>query len=772
MVPDHSDRARVEQPLLFASPEPEQEPQGPVYDLYCQVALNRPVRCEFTYGVPRHLEDLVLPGMRVAVPFGRQQKLGVVVRTKTESEVDPKKLKEIVHVLDPEPVVDVELLGLTRWIAERYGCAWGEALAAVLPAPLKSARRRRRVAYIEAVRGSGDEALAKLEALGDRGEKQHRLLRTLLELSGRIELKSILRQLQLSDSPAKTLCKRGWVSIEYVEELPDVLAMSVDRKPRPKSLSQAQEEAIRTLTQRLDKGEDGTFLLHGVTGSGKTEVYLRAIEHALCMGKSAIVLVPEIALTPQTVGRFRARFGEVCVLHSAMSDVQRLAEWMRLKRGDVRVVVGARSAIFAPLSELGVIVIDEEHEPSFKQESTPRYQARDVAVERAKRAGAICILGSATPALESYHQVKCGKYERLSLPERVGGGSIPNIQVIDTRLEKDSKSPVVLFTRQLKTLLRETLDNKEQAILFLNRRGFVPVLYCQGCQTTIRCEQCSLAMTLHRRIGRLVCHACCQERPISNTCPTCSKPGLSHLGLGTERIESQFRILFPEARVCRMDSDTMRRREDYERVLGAYERRELDVLIGTQMIAKGLDFPNVTLVGILSADQTLNIPDFRSSERTFQLISQVAGRAGRSHLPGRILVQTTTTHQPAIQYAVAHDYEGFVQQELGKRKTACYPPYTRMTRVLVEGEDEGRVKKTIRDVHARLLESFKDPSVGIGDPVHAPTALLRGRHRHNFYCRSALDEASHLHLVGFLADLAQKQKDPLMKIDVDPVSTS
>ncbi len=785
-TPSGSDR--VEQPLLFADAEPEPPPakkkakkkaaakkplgKAKYYGQYCQVALNRPVRREFTYGIPADMSEQVTRGMRVSVPFGREKKLGVVVGLLDKSAFDPRRMKKVIEVLDPEPVVDEELLGLTHWISDRYGCAWGEALAAVLPAPLKSGRKRRKVAYIQARPGVGDEAMRELEAQEERGEKQLRLLRNLIELGGRIEMRAILRQLQLSDSPAKTLCKNGWATIEYVEELPDVLASSVDKKPRPKSLSQAQDISVRILTQRLDQGQSKTYLLHGITGSGKTEVYLRTIEHALAMGKSAIVLVPEIALTPQTVGRFRARFGAVCVMHSGMTDAQRLSEWMRLKRGEVKVVVGARSAIFAPVSDLGVVVVDEEHEPTFKQESTPRYQARDVAVERARRAGAICILGSATPSLESYYQAKRGEYQRLSLPERVGGGALPTITVVNTELEKDSRSPVVLFSRQLRQAMRETIENKEQVILFLNRRGFVPVLYCQGCRTTLYCEQCTLALTFHRRIGRLICHACCRERPATDVCPTCSKPKLSRLGLGTERIEVELRRMFPELRMHRMDSDTMRRREDYERVLGAFERRELDVLIGTQMIAKGLDFPNVTLVGIISADQTLNIPDFRSTERTFQLLSQVSGRAGRSHLPGRILVQTIKPNNRAIRHVVEHDYESFVEEELIDRKASCFPPFGRYLRVVMEGEGLDTVRKTLEEVHRRTVASFETPLLEFSPVGPAPIALLRGKHRFNFNCKSSLNEEAHLRLVAFLADIAEKQKKPLMKLDVDPVSSS
>ncbi len=731
------------------------------------MALNRPVPREFTYAVSASLVARAAVGSRVAVPFGPRRSIGVIVELERETEVPAARLKDVFAVLDDEPVVGSELLGLTRWIAERYACSWGEALAAVLPAPLKRESARRKVPRARVKPGIGT---AELETLRARYPEQHRLLRTLLELGEWALLREILRSLRLSESPAKSLRKRGWVEIEYVEEELDPLASASSPRKRPATLSAAQGKALERIVARLETRTHATFLVHGITGSGKTEVYLRAIEHALAAGRGAIVLVPEIALTPQTVGWFRSRFGEVCVLHSRMSDAQRLSEWRRLQRSQVRVVVGARSAIFAPVRDLGVIVVDEEHEPSFKQESVPRYHARDVAVERARRAGAVCLLGSATPALESWHAAREGAYELVSLPERVGGGSPPTVQVVDMRLAGERLRGTQLFSRLLLHFLGETLAAGEQAILFLNRRGFVPVLYCPGCKTTLACGHCSTALTYHRRIARLVCHTCCKERDVPVACPTCSRPGLRPLGEGSEKVEVELTRLMPDARIARMDSDSMRRREDYENTLAAFERHDLDVLVGTQMIAKGLDFPRVTLVGILSADQALNLPDFRADERTFQLIAQVSGRAGRGTRPGRVVVQTVAPEHVAIRCGARGDYAAMARTLEQTRREIGYPPFVRLCRLVFEDRDPERGLGTATRFATELRKLFEGDGFRIEGPSAAPMALVRGKHRHHVQLRTPLHDPRFAAAVAWLVSEAQRESRTDVRIDVDPVS--
>jgi primosomal protein N' (replication factor Y) len=760
---DGTDPARG---LLFPAAEKVQTPPS----AYARVALNRPLRCEFTYAVPQALAGAVRPGVRVAVPFGSRRLIGVVVALEEECDLDGRRLRAVGDVLDPEPIVDAGLLELSRWFADYYACSWGQALAAVLPGSLKREGGRRRVRVVGVVEGVGEAELAEV---ADRYPKQHRLLRTLLEIGEPIEVRAVTRRLKISEHPCRSLERRGWVTIERVVSAPDPLLSPGPRRKKPESLTGEQEVAVGALVGRLEAAEYGTYLLQGVTGSGKTEVYLRVIERALELGRGAIVLVPEIALTPQTVSWFRSRFGEVAILHSGMTDAQRLDMWTKARSGQARVVVGARSAIFAPVPDLGVIVVDEEHEPSFKQESAPRYHARDVAVVRARSAGALCVLGSATPSLESWSNAREGRYERLALTERVSGRSMPAIEIVDMRREKPDRTGPKLFSRRLRTLLEETLERGKQAILFLNRRGFAPVLWCRECNESVRCRQCDVTLTFHRRIGRAVCHCCCEEVAPPKACPACTAPALHYLGGGSERVESALAAFLPKARLARMDSDTMLRREDYERTLEAFGKGELDVLVGTQMIAKGLDFPDVVLVGIVAADSALHLPDFRAAERTYQLLAQVSGRAGRGADEGRIVVQTSTPDHPAIQRAARNDYEGFCDQEAALRGELGYPPHARLIRVVFEDEDGARAGEAAGRCAAGLSACTQAHGGTVLGPAPAPIAMLRGRHRRHLLLKlpargSDADAAATAR--GFLIRFALESPRTRVLIDVDPVS--
>jgi len=748
---------------LFGELEGGTAPAGP----FVQVALRKPLRREFTYIVPRELAERVREGARVAVPFGSRREVGVVVGLADSCDLDARKLKPVAALLDEEPVIDAELLELTRWMAGYYACSWGEALGAVLPSSLKRERGTRKRLVVEARDGVGE---SELEEILDRFPKQHRLLRTLLEIDEPIGLREITRQLNLSEAPARSLERRGWVRIERVECAPDPLLGPPVERTRPEKLSTGQADAIEAISAAVEARRYETFLLQGVTGSGKTEVYLRVIEGALALGRGAIVLVPEIALTPQTVGWFRSRFGDVSVMHSRMSDAQRLNAWQRVRRGEVRVVVGARSAVFAPMPDLGVIVVDEEHEPSFKQGNSPRYSARDIAVFRAEQAGAACILGSATPSLETWRNAAEGRYTALRLDERVGGGRLPRVEIVDMCLEKGTSEGPKLFSHRLEQLLRDRFAKREQSILFLNRRGFAPVLWCPGCRETLKCEHCDVALTFHRGIGRAVCHSCCEELTPPAACPACTRPGLRYLGLGSERIERSLAELLPEAKVARMDSDSMRRPEDYERVLHAFGRGELDVLVGTQMIAKGLDFPRVTLVGIVAADAALHLPDFRASERSFQLLAQVAGRAGRGEVEGEIVIQTRAPEHPAIRLAAEHDFEGFARGEIALRRELGYPPYGRLIRAIFEDHDEELCAEAARDCAAALRAEVPPAEVGVLGPAAPSIARLRGRHRRHLLLKAPGLTPGLSRARAILARFGEARPRPRLAIDVDPIT--
>ena len=733
------------------------------------VALSKPLPEPFTYAVPLALAEAARPGTRVLVPFGPRKEVGVVVGVAEGADDGAQKLREVLAVLDEEPIVDAPLLELARWIGEEYACSWGEALAAILPAPLKRAKGSKRTLRVSATGPVAPEVLAELE---QRAPAQHRLLRTLLEIDGEVELRVLERKLDVTSQVARALAAKGLCKLRSAEVMSFPEAELGERRSRPEKLSEGQSFAVDMVHLALRSKKTKSFLLQGVTGSGKTEVYLVAIERALALGRTAIVLVPEIALTPQTVGWFRSRFDDVAVLHSGMSDAQRLAMWKRVRRGEARVVVGARSAIFAPLVNLGVVVVDEEHEPSFKQGQAPRYHARDVALARARLENAVCILGSATPSLETWVAAKAGRHGLLVLDKRVGEGRMPRVEVVDLRAEPGG--PAALFSRPLRQRLADTLGRGEQAILFLNRRGHTPVLWCGACKSVVRCERCDAPMTLHRRIARILCHLCASELPVPKDCPMCTAPGLGLLGAGSERVEGVLAKLFPNARLKRMDSDTMHRREDYESTLSAFGRGEIDVLVGTQMIAKGLDFPRVTLVGIVDADTSLHLADFRAAERTFQLISQVAGRAGRAELEGHIVVQTSSPEHPAIRAAARHDFEAFASAEVLLRKELGYPPSGRVLRAVFEDEDEGKAAqaadRVASDLRAGLASAEGCAAAVVLGPAQAPIAKLRGRHRHHLLVKApatgpAFPTARTL-LQSLVAKLGTR---PRALIDVDPV---
>jgi primosomal protein N' (replication factor Y) len=561
-----------------------------------------------------------------------------------------------------------------------------------------------------------------------------------LEENGPMLLSELTETAGVTAAPVKALEKKGLVKISNESVYRDPHEGVELLKTEPLPLMEQQTVALKQIVEAMDQPEPPVVLLHGVTGSGKTEVYLQAISHALEQGRGAIVLVPEIALTPQTVDRFRSRFadkpGRVAVLHSSLSDGERYDEWHRIRSGEARIVVGARSALFAPVHNLGLIVVDEEHEPTYKQDEAPRYSARDTAVMRGRMEKCAVVLGSATPALESYCNAKSGKYRYADLPIRVDDRRMPLMRIVDMRIAAEQEGKPVLFSRELVEAIRIRLDRAEQTMIFLNRRGFSASLLCPECGYVAECDHCSVGMTYHKARARLVCHICGEEKAVPKNCPSCQSPEFRHGGAGTEKIEEVMTKLFPKARIERMDSDTMRRKNAHRDVLGKFRTGKIDILIGTQMIAKGLDFPNVTLVGVVNPDHALHMADFRAGERVFHLLTQVAGRAGRGEAAGEVIVQTYTPHHPAVQAARRGDFEGFCDQELAFRKELSYPPYSHLTCITLRGKNEAEVQAAAEKLFQRLEPCVAGKAV-LSPAIPAPIARMRGEYRWQILLRAA-----------------------------------
>ena len=648
----------------------------------------------FTYRIPEGME--AAPGMHVLAPFGRGNapKEGFVIEV-TDAADGPGPFKALLRALEPYPVLLGEQIELARWMQRSYNCLLVDALRLMIPAQMRGGRVHEKVTRTVAL-APGLDVPAALKSLcaadgRPRAPKQYEVLSRLAGSGVEMAMSDLAVLVPGAAAAVAALARRGYV-VEAgrvtFRRPPDA---AVGPPAPPPALTGAQSRAVAAVAEAME-GDGGTFLLHGVTGSGKTEVYLRCIEQCLRLGKQAIVLVPEIALTPQTVGRFRARFSDgIAVLHSRLSAGERFDEWRRIRLGAARVAVGARSAVFAPFDNLGLIVVDEEHEGSYQSESAPRYHAVEVAQRRAQAAGAPLLLGSATPSLLTYFRACSGRYRLLELPERVMRRPLPAVEVVDMREEFLSGNNGI-FSGRLVSLLGECLETGRQAMLFMNRRGYSTFVSCRACGSVVQCPNCDVSMTYHKADQRLRCHFCGASAPVPARCPVCGKPFIKYFGIGTEQVEEQLHALFPGARALRMDTDTMRGRDAHARLLEAFAAGEAQVLIGTQMIAKGHDFPNVTLVGVVAADATLCIPDYRSAERAFQLLTQVSGRAGRDEAPGRVVVQTYQPGHPVIRFARAHDYRGFYQYEMLERRKALLPPYSLFVRILFSGRDEAALE--------------------------------------------------------------------------------
>ncbi len=682
---------------------------------FAEVVLNLPVDRAFTYRIPAPLRDRVRPGVRVEVPFRNRVEVGCVVGL--GDRADFPRIKDIAAA-DEEAVADERLLELARWLADRYGCSWGEAISAALPAGIRQARPAKMVRLISP--GEGEP----------RSEKQKAVLELARSLGGPLPRPRFTKQAGVAGGVVAAMVKAGLLRETRVRAEVDALADAVVEKPREITLTPEQEEALRLIE------EGGVVLLHGVTGSGKTEVYLRAIARVVAGGRQAIVLVPEIALTAQTVARFKARFRRVAVLHSVLTEADRAAQWRSARAGEVDVIVGARSAVFAPVRALGLIVLDEEHEGAFKQENVPRYHAREVAIERARREGAAVVLGSATPSLESWHRARGGEFRLARLPRRIEGREMPEIELVDMSAEKAELKRYPVISRRLEDLARQAIGRHEQVILFLNRRGFLTHVSCPRCRWFFRCSRCDVAMTYHRETDEALCHYCCEKQPLPAICPECGGGRLLRYGIGTERIQAEVQRLFPGFAVSRMDSDSMKSRKDYRASLAALWGGETDVLVGTQMIAKGLDVPEVTLVGVVSADTAFHIPDFRAAERTFQLVTQVAGRTGRGPKGGRVVVQTFYPQHYAVRMAATYDLAGFLAKELETRRELAYPPFVSLVRLVVQGFNESRVEAGSVELGEKLRATFDEPEARILGPSVAPLYRIKGRYRRHLLVKA------------------------------------
>jgi primosomal protein N' (replication factor Y) len=733
------------------------------------VVFNLPLERPYTYRVPESLRGLLQPGQRVLAPLGRgnRSSTGYCVHVHSAQAGQTRgPLKELLGLLDPDPLLDPSMLSLTRWIGERYLCGWGQVLDSVIPAGVRHKSGTREVQHVR-LTASGVAAVTS----GGRLSVQQRTLLGLLQKSAEpLAAAELCERAGCGPGPLTTLRKKGWVEVLRIRSEVTGTGSVQPVHEADLNLSLQQLQALNQILKPLRESRHETLLLHGVTGSGKTEVYIQAIREVVSYGRQAIVLVPEISLTPQTIRRFRSRFRSVAVLHSHMSDADRHWQWQQIAAGEVDVVVGARSAVFAPAPHLGLIVIDEEHEPSFKQDSTPRYHAREVARRRCEDLRIPLILGSATPTLESWLRAHRRQDTLVSMPSRVADRPLPPVHVVDTREDPRIRRGFSIG-RSLSTVIAKTLSEQGQVILFLNLRGYSPVVWCRSCGAGIKCPSCDISLTWHRDAGKAVCHSCGYESDPPANCPACGSNAVRYLGTGTQKLDEEVQGLFPGARVLRMDSDSMKQPGSHDEALERFRRGDVDVLLGTQMIAKGLDFPNVTLVGVVDTDTMLRQPDLRAAERTFQLIAQVAGRTGRGERGGRVLVQTSTPDDPAVKFAARHDYLGFARHELTERSQAKAPPFSCVTRIILRGPDEQRTRETAIAIADRLRSARAGDTAELRILGAAPAPVVRLRNLWRFHlqiCGPAPELIRTLWLK--VEEHLQLPEDVELAVDVDPIN--
>ncbi len=800
-----------------------------------EVAISLPVQKTFYYNIPERMMGSLQVGMRLLVPFkGRKVTAYSINLCDIPSEEIKEKLRDVEEILDEVPLIDQQMLQFYRWISEYYLHPLGEVIKTGLPPGLQpksesileitgeglsslrsgdlepiqdkvlreierqgkiSLNRILRKFHREVSRSQilswerkglleikagikGKEVKPRFEKVisfkgiepNESLTKRERAILNLIKERKTISYHELRRKFKYFSNPVQSLKAKGLISISK-EEIFRNHSIKSELIPYPKpSLTPQQKIALDEIIKGIHSKRYSPFLIYGVTGSGKTEIYLRAIEEVLRQGKEAIILVPEISLTSQLLSRFNDRFGKnLSLLHSAMSQGERYDQWRKIWRGEVKIAIGARSAIFAPFRNIGIIVVDEEHDSSYKQEEKLKYNARDLAVVRARQSDATLILGSATPSLESFYNAEKGKFRLIRLPERIEGKPLPHIEVIDMRKDKG------ILSERLKALLRKNIEEKKQGFLFLNRRGFANFILCRDCGFTFKCPNCSVTLTFHLRDRSLKCHYCDYQILPPGDCPSCKGYHLQAMGIGTERLEEEIRSLFPDTHIERMDRDTTRKRRSHQRILKRLESGEIGILIGTQMIVKGHDFPNVTFVGVVSADTSLHFPDFRSSERTFQLLTQVAGRAGRGERPGEVIIQTFNPEHYSIAKAKDHDFIGFYNEEIKFRRSLDYPPFSRLINFRLVGNSEKRTSSMAEHmgrIGRSLLENDYKKGIELLGPSMAPFSKIRGKFRWQMLAKSK----NHSILHKFARDLEirfleeTKGKGVHLDIDVDPVS--
>ena len=779
----------------------------------------------FTYQIPEKFQDFLQIGMRVVVEFGNgNRKIQGFVTGLTDEYSGEHQLKSVIDVLDLNPVLSDEAMAMADWLTQRTFAFKIRCLQVMLPNAMRASYRKtlkltgknitpdlatlfdhqsevefnpqkltssqlnqieklRKANQVEIVYHVDDRAKSKLvwafkaqmtveelqtakKTLRKNAAKRKRLLDFLITNHEQEFVQSdVTRKNNFTASDLKTAAQKGWITRYQIEKYRNPYQIDKVQPSTPKKLTAEQTQATNAVDQAIDEDQAATFLLEGVTGSGKTEVYLQIIQHALAQGKSALMLVPEISLTPQIVRQFKARFGDqVALLHSALSDGERYDEWRRIEKGDAQVVVGARSAIFAPIKNLGVIIMDEEHETSYKQEDMPRYHARDVAQWRGQYHHCPVVLGSATPSLESRARAQKGVYQWLRLTKRINGKDLPHVQLVDMR-QAGRYAPTTDISQELATEIQKKLALNEQVVLMLNRRGYSSFLMCRECGEVIKCPNCDISLTYHKDTNSLKCHYCGHEEPVPQVCPNCHSKAVRYFGTGTQRVEKELTELFPTARVLRMDVDTTRRKGAHERILDEFGKHHADILLGTQMIAKGLDFPNVTLVGVLNADTSLGLPDFRASERTFQLLTQVSGRAGRAEKEGNVLIQTYNPDHYAIQYAQRQDYEHFFGKEMQVRHQGGYPPYYYTIQITASARTEADAAQKMFQIRGEIVNYLSQNAVILGP---TPQSIMRINNR--YYYQLVIKYKNEPQLENYLQNLlltSQKEERNGLQIVID-----